>query len=200
MISAAIGEEAGIVALMGIIILYGLLVFRGLKTALVAQDPFIKLFPAGLSFAFLLQTFAIIGGVTRLLPLTGLTTPFLSQGGSSMIANWILIAALLVISNQARRPVAEVGAVTASGATELSDEATQVLSSRVLAHIGTGAIHPLQGIDAEQVRLTADGLPIAETSQASAPTQALTPEPEPGNEEATTALTPDDDWFDRGRE
>ena len=153
MISAALGEEIGIVGLMGIIVLYALLVFRGLKTSLVAMDPFLKLFAAGLSFAFLLQTFAIIGGVTRLLPLTGLTTPFLSQGGSSMIANWLLIAVLLVISNQARRPVAELP-VTASGITGLGEEATQVFSSRELAQIGTGAIHPVQAINAAQVRLT----------------------------------------------
>jgi len=152
MISASLGEEIGIVGLMGIIVLYALLVFRGLKTSLVAMDPFLKLFAAGLSFAFLLQTFAIIGGVTRLLPLTGLTTPFLSQGGSSMIANWLLIAVLLVISNQVRRPVAELP-VGVSGITELNEETTQVLSSRELAQIGTGAIHPVQAINASQVRL-----------------------------------------------
>jgi len=155
MISASLGEEIGIVGLMGIIVLYALLVFRGLKTSLVAMDPFLKLFAAGLSFAFLLQTFAIIGGVTRLLPLTGLTTPFLSQGGSSMIANWLLIAVLLVISNQARRPVVEMP-VGASGITGLGEEATQVFSSRVLAQIGTGAIHPLQALNVSQVRLTGD--------------------------------------------
>ena len=152
MISAALGEEIGIVGLMAIIVLYALFVFRGLKTSLVAADPFLKLFAAGLSFAFLLQTFAIIGGVTRLLPLTGLTTPFLSQGGSSMIANWILVAVLMVISNQARRPQAEPP-VEPSGITGLGEEKTQVLSSRELAQIGTGAIHPVQALDVEQVRL-----------------------------------------------
>ena len=173
MISAALGEEIGIVGLMGIIVLYALLVFRGLKTSLVAQDPFLKLFAAGLSFAFLLQTFAIIGGVTRLLPLTGLTTPFLSQGGSSMIANWLLIAVLLVISNQARRPVPELP-VSASGITGLSDEATQVFSTRELAQIGTGAIHPVQAINASQVRLTG----------------GVNSGPE-GNEELTTVIDPE---------
>jgi len=70
-----------------------------------------------------------------------------------MIANWLLIAVLLVISNQARRPVAELP-VTASGITGLGEEATQVFSSRELAQIGTGAIHPVQAINAAQVRLT----------------------------------------------
>ena len=174
MISAALGEEIGIVGLMGIIVLYALLVFRGLKTSLVAMDPFLKLFAAGLSFAFLLQTFAIIGGVTRLLPLTGLTTPFFSQGGSSMIANWLLIAVLLVISNQARRPVVELP-VTASGITGLGEETTQVFSSRELAQIGTGAIHPVQAISAAQVRLT-----------------DRSPQPE-GNEELTAVILPQDE-------
>jgi len=193
MIAASIGEEIGIVGLMGIIVLYGLLVFRGLKTALVSTDPFVKLFAAGLSFAFLLQTFAIIGGVTRLLPLTGLTTPFLSQGGSSMIANWVLISLLLVISNQARRPQPDVGPVEASGVTMLEDEQTQVFSSRVLAQIGTGAIHPIQVLDAEQVRLDGDGQaaspPVAPWSDGEEPTVAVSPLPD----EPTVAVEPPTD-------
>ena len=186
MISAALGEEIGIVGLMGIIVLYALLVFRGLKTSLVATDPFLKLFSAGLSFAFLLQTFAIIGGVTRLLPLTGLTTPFLSQGGSSMIANWLLIAVLLVISNQARRPVAELP-VAASGITELGDETTQIFSSRELAQIGTGAIHPVQAINAAQVRLT-----VGVEGQQPEGNEELTAviAPQDGNDELTAVIVP----------
>ena len=139
MIPAALGEEIGIAGLMAIIMLYGLLVFRGLRAALTTIDPFIKLFATGLSFAFLLQTFAIIGGVTRLLPLTGLTTPFLSQGGSSMIANWILIALLLIISHQARKPSTDLGPTTPTGETLLEDEETQVLSAKELVRIGVAA-------------------------------------------------------------
>ncbi|MDR0283900.1 MAG: FtsW/RodA/SpoVE family cell cycle protein [Propionibacteriaceae bacterium] len=157
MIAASVGEEIGIVGLMAVIILYGLFVFRGLKTALVATDPFVKLFAAGLSFAFLLQTFAIIGGVTRLLPLTGLTTPFLSQGGSSVIANWILVAVLLVVSHQARRPGPETGVILPSGATELAGERTQVISRSELKRIGTGATRPVQALEAAQVRLSESG-------------------------------------------
>ena len=88
-----------------LILLYGLFVARGLRTALQCREPFGKLLAAGLAFAFALQVFAIIGGVTRLLPLTGLTTPFMSQGGSSMICNWIIVGLLMVISHQVRRPV-----------------------------------------------------------------------------------------------
>ena len=104
-IAAAIGEELGMAGLMAVILVYGLFVARGLRTALQCREPFGKLLAAGLAFAFALQVFAIVGGVTRLLPLTGLTTPFMSQGGSSMICNWIIVGLLMVISHQVRRPV-----------------------------------------------------------------------------------------------
>ena len=110
MIAAALGEEIGVLGLMAIIMVYGLLIARGFKTALTAPDGFGKLLAAGLSFVFALQVFAIIGGVTRLLPLTGLTTPFMSQGGSSLIANWIIIGILMVISHRARMPQAATAA------------------------------------------------------------------------------------------
>ncbi|MGI8458311.1 MAG: FtsW/RodA/SpoVE family cell cycle protein [Propionibacteriaceae bacterium] len=107
-IAAAIGEELGMTGLMAVIMVYALIVARGLRTALACREPFGKLLAAGLSFAFALQVFTIIGGVTRLLPLTGLTTPFMSQGGSSMIANWVVIALLMVISHQVRKPMVTV--------------------------------------------------------------------------------------------
>ncbi|MCW2811211.1 MAG: putative cell division rane protein [Friedmanniella sp.] len=108
-IAAALGEELGMTGLMALIMIYGLIVARGLRTALQCREPFGKLLAAGLAFAFALQVFTIIGGVTRLLPLTGLTTPFMSQGGSSLVCNWIVVALLLVISHHARRPVATAG-------------------------------------------------------------------------------------------
>ena len=107
-IAAAIGEELGMTGLMAVIMIYGLIVARGLRTALQCREPFGKLLAAGLSFAFALQVFTIIGGVTRLLPLTGLTTPFMSQGGSSLVCNWVVVALLLVISHQVRKPVVTV--------------------------------------------------------------------------------------------
>lgn len=105
MIAASIGEELGVAGLMAVVMVYAVIVARSLRMALAAQDAFGKLLAAGLGFVFALQVTAIIGGVTRLLPLTGLTTPFMSQGGSSMISNWIIIGMLLTISHQARRPV-----------------------------------------------------------------------------------------------
>ena len=121
MIAAALGEEIGILGLMAIIMLYALLVARGCKAALISPDGFGKLLAVGLSFVFALQVFAIIGGVTRLLPLTGLTTPFMSQGGSSLIANWIIIGILMVISHRARMPQAATATPT-----EALDETTVI--------------------------------------------------------------------------
>lgn len=122
-ISAAIAEELGLVGLMAIIIVYLLMVARGLRVALTSTVIFGKLLAAGFSFVFALQVFAIIGGVTRLLPLTGLTTPFMSQGGSSLVANWMIVAMLMVISHQARRPATTVGSVDAN----LSADETSVI-------------------------------------------------------------------------
>jgi cell division protein FtsW (lipid II flippase) len=110
-IAAAIGEELGMTGLMAVIVIYGLIVARGLRVALQCREPFGKLLATGLSFAFGLQVFTIIGGVTRLLPLTGLTTPFMSQGGSSLVCNWIVAGLLLVISHQVRKPAATVAPI-----------------------------------------------------------------------------------------
>ena len=106
-IIGSFGEELGLTGLMAIFMIYGLIVQRGLRTAVAARDPFGKLFAVGLSSALALQVFVVAGGVTGLIPLTGMTMPFMAQGGSSVVANWALIALLLKISDSARRPGVE---------------------------------------------------------------------------------------------
>jgi cell division protein FtsW (lipid II flippase) len=109
-IISSLAEELGLIGFFAILALYFLLVSRGLKVAFRHSDEFAKLMAVGFSFVIALQVFVVIGGVTRLLPLTGLTTPLLAAGGSSLLANWIIIAMLLRLSDSANsRPLEQVG-------------------------------------------------------------------------------------------
>ena len=103
-IYSALAQELGLIGASALLLLYMLFVARGFRTALLAQDGFSKLLAAGLTFGFALQTFIIVGGVLRLIPLTGITLPFVSYGGSSIVANFVLLAGLLLVSNRANAP------------------------------------------------------------------------------------------------
>ncbi len=103
-ILSSLAEELGLVGIMAILLLYLILVERGMRAALGTRDGFGKLLAAGLSFSVALQLFVVLGGITRVIPMTGLTAPFLAKGGSSMMASWITVALLLRISDAARRP------------------------------------------------------------------------------------------------
>ncbi|WP_405675779.1 FtsW/RodA/SpoVE family cell cycle protein [Streptomyces sp. NBC_01511] len=103
-ILATAGEELGLIGLTAIILLYALLVARGYRTGLALRDPFGRLLAVGLASIVALQVFVIAGGVTGLIPLTGMAMPFLAQGGSSVVTNWVIVALLIRLSDSARRP------------------------------------------------------------------------------------------------
>ncbi len=102
-IYSALAQELGLIGVSALLLVYMIFVLRGMRTALLAQDGFSKLLAAGLTFGFALQTFIIVGGILRLIPLTGITLPFVSYGGSSVVANFLLLAGLLLVSNRANR-------------------------------------------------------------------------------------------------
>jgi cell division protein FtsW (lipid II flippase) len=104
-IYSALSQELGLVGVSAVLLVFMVFVARGMKVALRVDDGFSKLLAAGLTFGFALQTFTIVGGIVRLIPLTGITLPFVSYGGSSIVANFLLLAGLLLISNRANAQV-----------------------------------------------------------------------------------------------
>jgi cell division protein FtsW (lipid II flippase) len=103
-IFSAIGQELGLVGAAALLLVYMVFIVRGMRIALRAQDGFSKLLAVGLTFGLALQTFVIVGGIVRLVPLTGITLPFVSYGGTSIVANFLLLAGLLLVSSRANAP------------------------------------------------------------------------------------------------
>jgi cell division protein FtsW (lipid II flippase) len=103
-IYSALAQELGLIGAAALLMIYMVFVMRGFRVALAASDGFSKLLAAGLSFGFALQTFVIVGGILRVIPLTGITLPFVSYGGSSVVSNFLLVAGLMLVSNRANRP------------------------------------------------------------------------------------------------
>jgi len=102
-IYSALAQELGLIGAAGLLLLYMVFTLRGFRIALFAGDGFSKLLAAGLTFGFALQTFIIVGGVLRVIPLTGITLPLVSYGGSSIVANFLVLAGLMLVSNRANR-------------------------------------------------------------------------------------------------
>lgn len=132
-IVASVGEELGLTGLLAVLLAYVVLTMRGLRTAVGVRDGFGKLFAGGLAFTIAFQCFVVVGGVTRLIPLTGLTMPFLAYGGSSLLANWVIVALLLRISDNARRPA---GAVEPPPEDDPADDALEVVPGGAAAAAG----------------------------------------------------------------
>ncbi|GAA1755788.1 FtsW/RodA/SpoVE family cell cycle protein [Luedemannella helvata] len=128
-IFAGLGEEIGLFGLTAMLAVYLFIAVRGLRAAITVRDSFGKLLAGGLSFTLGLQVFVIIGGISQLIPLTGQTTPFLSAGGSSLMANWLLVAVLLRVSDAGRRPVtlATGGGGVVAPPQKLADIPTEVV-------------------------------------------------------------------------
>jgi cell division protein FtsW (lipid II flippase) len=156
----ALGEVLGMTGLLALLALYLFLVEQGIRTALSVRDGFGKLLASGLAFGLALQVFVIVGGVTCVIPLTGLVLPFVAKGGTSLVANWIVFALFMIISNYARRP-AEESTISVATGVQVGKTARKAHKLEHQAHVSAQA-HKLEHSDSE------DGTPQYATSESKA--------------------------------
>ncbi len=150
-IFASLAEELGLFGAAAILVLFVVFAERGIRTALGVRDNFGKLLALGLSFSVALQCFIVIGGVTRVIPLTGLTTPFMSMGGSALVANWAIVGILLRISDQARQPIPEARPLPAPGAWATAGPGAAAAAGAAAA---PAHLEPQPASPTEEVRIT----------------------------------------------
>ena len=204
----SVGEELGMIGFFALMIVYMLIVMRGFKTAILIRDNYGKLLASGLAVTFALQVFITAGGVMRVIPLTGLPMPFLAAGGSALVANWVLIAALIRLSDAARRPPPpaipltedELRAMRLVAAVRMPSNAPAPAAAAVHAGHGPGAPGPADGLAQTPTGPGAHGGPGGPAGYGTggvpsqgAETEAIRPRgpqaPPPGSADATQALS-----------
>ena len=190
-IFASLGEELGLTGTLVLLMLYLVLIQRGLRIAVSLRDGFGKLLAVGLSFAIALQIFVVIGGVTRLIPLTGLTLPFLAYGGSSLIANWVILALLLRLSDAARRPATHAPRIIDTAELPLSlrrrvqDAGAEESVTEDVNDVPTGGAQADAGGYASPPAAPGPGSPVADARPAVAVSPEAPPPPHAAPDGAT---------------
>lgn len=167
-IYASLGEELGLTGLMAILLLYLIIITSGLLTAMKIKDGFGKLLASGLVFTMAFQVFTVVGGITLVIPMTGLTMPYMAAGGSSLVANYILAALLIVISNEANKPEPE-GELS----TTMQYEAIAALNERSAKKKRDESRHSHSRRRSNDAEPTTSSFPVSANAPAKAPTQEV---------------------------
>ncbi|GAB3190586.1 FtsW/RodA/SpoVE family cell cycle protein [Nesterenkonia suensis] len=169
MIIASFGEELGFIGLSAMLMLYLLLFSRFMRAGLGTRDAFGKLLAVGFAVVLVLQIFVVVGGITRVIPMTGLTTPFLAAGGSSLLANWLILALVLMISHAARRPIIVGPMVNVTGTEAAGTENPTHAEGPGAAEPRRPVPKPLSPSERTQRHAPAHGHPVEESGPSDEP-------------------------------